>query len=56
MSRDAFRKRKEEGGAAEKLAAELADLAAKRGQARKRREDVHRIAEANKGFAHFLRS
>jgi small subunit ribosomal protein S7 len=37
----------------EKLAAELVDAANKRGGAIKRREDVHKMAEANKAFAHF---
>jgi small subunit ribosomal protein S7 len=37
----------------EKLAAELLDAANKRGGAIKRREDVHKMAEANKAFAHF---
>ena len=37
----------------EKLAAELFDAANKRGGAIKRREDVHKMAEANKAFAHF---
>ena len=37
----------------EKLAAELLDAANKRGGAIKRREDVHKMADANKAFAHF---
>ncbi|MBP9707662.1 MAG: 30S ribosomal protein S7 [Oligoflexales bacterium] len=37
----------------EKLAAELIDAAHKRGGAIKKREDVHRMADANKAFAHF---
>lgn len=37
----------------EKLAAELVDAANKRGGAIKRREDVHKMADANKAFAHF---
>ena len=37
----------------EKLAAELLDAANKRGSTIKRREDVHKMAEANKAFAHF---
>jgi len=40
-------------GTAEKLADELADAAKKTGSAMKKREDVHRMAEANKAFAHF---
>ncbi len=38
---------------AEKLAAELMDAAQNTGTAVKRREDTHRMAEANKAFAHY---
>jgi small subunit ribosomal protein S7 len=38
---------------ASKLAGELMDAANKRGGAAKKREDTHRMAEANKAFAHF---
>lgn len=38
---------------AEKLAAELADAFQKRGAAVKKKEDTHRMAEANKAFAHY---
>jgi small subunit ribosomal protein S7 len=37
----------------EKLAAELMDAAGDRGEAVKKREDTHRMAEANKAFAHY---
>ena len=37
----------------ERLAAELMDAAANRGTAVKKREDVHRMAEANRAFSHF---
>jgi small subunit ribosomal protein S7 len=37
----------------EKLAAELLDAANNRGTAVKKREDTHRMAEANKAFAHY---
>jgi small subunit ribosomal protein S7 len=37
----------------EKLAAELLDAANNRGGAIKKREDVHKMAEANKAFAHY---
>jgi small subunit ribosomal protein S7 len=37
----------------EKLAAELMDAAENRGGSIKKREDVHKMAEANKAFAHF---
>ena len=36
-----------------KLAGELMDAAENRGNAVKKREDTHRMAEANKAFAHF---
>jgi len=36
-----------------KLAGELSDAAEKRGTAVKKRDDVHRMAEANKAFSHF---
>jgi small subunit ribosomal protein S7 len=49
---DAARKR---GGhsMAEKLAAELMDASNGVGAAVKRREDTHRMAEANRAFSHF---
>ncbi len=37
----------------EKLAAELLDAANERGEAVRRREEMHRMAEANKAFAHY---
>lgn len=37
----------------DKLAAELMDAAENRGGAIKKREDVHKMAEANKAFSHF---
>ena len=37
----------------EKLAAELLDAVNNRGAAIKKREDVHKMAEANKAFAHY---
>lgn len=39
--------------AGERLAAELLDAAEKRGNAVKKREDAHRMAEANKAFSHY---
>jgi small subunit ribosomal protein S7 len=42
-----------EKGLAEKLANELNDAANLRGGAIKKRDDVHRMAEANKAFAHY---
>lgn len=38
---------------AEKLAEEFIDASNKTGAAMKKREDVHRMADANKAFAHF---
>lgn len=38
---------------AEKLAGELMDAAQNQGSAIKRREDTHKMAEANRAFAHF---
>jgi len=37
----------------EKLAAELMDAANNRGTAIKKKEDTHRMAEANRAFAHY---
>jgi small subunit ribosomal protein S7 len=37
----------------ERLAAELVDAYNKRGSAVKKREDTHKMAEANKAFAHY---
>jgi small subunit ribosomal protein S7 len=37
----------------EKRAAELMDAAAERGESVKKREDTHRMADANKAFAHY---
>ena len=38
---------------ADKLAGEILDAAAGRGGAMKKKEDMHRMAEANKAFAHY---
>jgi small subunit ribosomal protein S7 len=38
---------------AARMADELMDAADKRGNAVKKREDVHRMAEANKAFSHY---
>lgn len=37
----------------ERLAAEIMDAASNRGAAVKKREDTHRMADANKAFAHY---
>ena len=42
-----------EKGMREKLTAELLDAANSRGGAIKKKDDVHRMAEANKAFAHY---
>jgi small subunit ribosomal protein S7 len=49
---DAARNRGEKSMAL-RLAAEMADAAENKGSAVKKREDVHRMAEANKAFAHY---
>ena len=49
---DAARKRGEKS-MAQRLAAEMLDASENRGSAVKKREDVHRMAEANKAFAHY---
>jgi len=49
---DAARKRNEKS-MAQRLANELLDAAENRGAAVKKREDTHRMAEANKAFAHY---
>jgi small subunit ribosomal protein S7 len=50
--KDAARKRGEKSMGA-RLAGELLDAAEGRGGAVKKREEVHRMAEANKAFSHF---
>ena len=49
---EASRKRGEKSMAL-RLANELADAAANKGAAVKKRDDVHKMAEANKAFAHY---
>ncbi|MFW2406004.1 MAG: 30S ribosomal protein S7 [Gammaproteobacteria bacterium] len=49
---DAARKRNEKT-MAQRLAGELLDAADNRGAAVKKREDTHRMAEANKAFSHY---
>ncbi len=49
---EAARKRGEKS-MAQRLASELVDAAANKGSAVKKREDVHKMAEANKAFAHY---
>ncbi len=49
---DAARKRSEKS-MSQRLANELMDAADNRGSAVKKREDTHRMAEANKAFSHY---
>ena len=49
---DASRKRSEKS-MAQRLAGELLDAADEKGTAVKKKEDTHRMAEANKAFAHY---
>ncbi len=59
VQRDSFRwllesaRRRSEKTMKQKLAGELMDAAENRGAAIKKREDTHRMAEANKAFAHY---
>ncbi|MGI6082601.1 MAG: 30S ribosomal protein S7 [Limnochordia bacterium] len=48
-----FSRERPEKRMADRLAAELMDAANNQGNAVKRREDTHRMAEANKAFAHY---
>ena len=49
---EAARKRNEKS-MTERLAGELMDAASERGNAVKKREDTHKMAEANKAFSHY---
>ena len=48
-----FSKKRGEKSMAQRLAGELLDAYNKRGTAFKKKEDTHRMAEANKAFAHY---
>ncbi len=48
-----YARQRPEKGMADKLAAELLDAANNRGASVKKKEDTHKMAEANKAFAHF---
>jgi small subunit ribosomal protein S7 len=48
-----FARKRSEKGMAGKLAGEMLDAANNRGSSVKKREDTHKMAEANKAFAHF---
>jgi small subunit ribosomal protein S7 len=48
-----YARKRSEKDMAKKLAAELLDAANHRGASAKKKEDTHKMAEANKAFAHF---
>ena len=48
-----YARQRPEKGMASKLASELLDAANRRGASVKKKEDTHKMAEANKAFAHF---
>ncbi len=48
-----FARKRREPTMAERLANEILDAANRTGAAAKRREDVHKMAESNKAFAHY---
>ncbi|MBR9909135.1 MAG: 30S ribosomal protein S7 [Gammaproteobacteria bacterium] len=48
-----FSRKRGEKSMAQRLAGELIDAAQSKGGAVKKREDVHRMAEANKAFSHY---
>ena len=48
-----FSRQRREKSMAERLAAELVDAQAQQGGAFKRKDDIYRMAQANKAFAHY---
>jgi small subunit ribosomal protein S7 len=48
-----FSRNRNEKSMAQRLAGELLDASSNKGAAVKKREDVHRMAEANKAFSHY---
>jgi len=48
-----YTRNRSEKSMARKLAAELMDAAQERGASVKKRDDTHKMAEANKAFAHY---
>ena len=48
-----FARKRSEKGMVNKLAAEFLDASNKKGSAVKKKEDTHKMAEANKAFAHY---
>ena len=51
--RQAYSRSRGEKTMAQRLAAEIMDAANNTGNAVKKREDTHKMAEANKAFAHY---
>ena len=48
-----FARKRSEKNMAEKLAGEILDASNNRGSSAKKKEDTHKMAEANKAFAHY---
>jgi small subunit ribosomal protein S7 len=48
-----YARQRPEKSMSERLAAELLDAASNRGNSFKKKEDTHKMAEANKAFAHY---
>ena len=48
-----FARKRSEKGMVNKLSAELLDAANKRGATIKKKEDTHKMADANKAFSHY---
>jgi small subunit ribosomal protein S7 len=48
-----FARQRREKSMAERLAGELIDAAEQQGEAYKRKDDIYRMAQANKAFAHY---
>ncbi len=48
-----FARKRRENAMADRLANEILDAANRTGSAVKRREDIHKMAESNKAFAHY---
>ena len=48
-----FARQRRERGSAERLAAEILDATNQQGEAFKRKDDIYRMAQANKAFAHY---
>uniref|UniRef100_UPI004057A43E hypothetical protein n=1 Tax=Marinobacter adhaerens TaxID=1033846 RepID=UPI004057A43E len=53
LARRISTRKRGEKSMAQRLAGEILDAADSKGSAVKKREDVHRMAEANKAFSHF---